>query len=198
MSLSEENPFCQGGGDLERALTYALSNNVIKTIEITTNGTIVPDLKILQLLKNPKVLVRISDYGTLVDKNKIIDIFKKYQIRYELLEVGKWIAPGGTERRFKDESVLRQEYQDCNSSYYCKTLYEDKIFACARAASLYALNYMNTPEYIQIDNGFKIDELKKFWMKDYSEACDYCDVASRHKQYVDPAIQVKEFNMARD
>lgn len=176
--------------NLERVLEYTLNNSKIKKIEITTNGTLIPNSTLVHMLKNPKITIRISNYGDLVDKSKLIYFLKENMIQYVVLELGEWVSPGGVFKRDKDFETIKKNYQACSSGYYCKTLYEDKIFSCARAASLYALGYMQEPEYIQVEENFKSDDLKKFLVRSFSIACNYCDIANDEKIYVEPAEQL--------
>lgn len=176
--------------NLEMVLEYVIGNKKIESVEITTNGTIMPRTSLLKLLQNPKVLIRISDYGTLVDKSNLIEFLNENKILYEILETGKWVSPGGIEKRNRDIETLMQEYARCSPGYICKTLYKDKIFACARAASLYALGYMKEPEAVHLNENFKPEYLKKFILREFSIACDYCDMAVEKKCYVEPAKQI--------
>ena len=176
--------------NFERVMDYAIGNEVIKSVEVTTNGTILPNEKQISLLKNKKVLVRISDYGVLVDKNKLIQCCENHGIKYMVLEMGDWIAPGGVECRNKSKEELRREYKRCSTGYFCKALYENKIFNCTRAASLYALKYMSEPEFIDVEV-CTAAEIKEFLLKDFSEACNYCDLACDKKKIVEPAEQLK-------
>lgn len=176
--------------NMEKTLQFLIESNRIGQIEITTNGKTMPDNTVIPLLKNKKVKVRISDYGSLVDKEKMIEVLEANSIRYQILELGSWISPGGVEKRFRNIIQLKEYYSACPSGYYCKTLYEDKIFACARAASLYALNYMKENEFVLVDEGMTTKELKDFIMKDYSEACDYCDINSENASLTKPAEQL--------
>lgn len=176
--------------NLKPALEYVIQNAVIDSVEITTNGTILPSEDIIPLLQNTKVLVRISDYGKLVNKEKILNFLDENHIRYVILDLGSWVSPGGIEKRNRDEETLCRYYRKCNSGYYCKTLYEDKLFSCARAASLFALDYMKEKEYVRIDNALKPDDLKEFILRRFSIACDYCDMTVDDKRYVQVAEQI--------
>lgn len=176
--------------NLDDVLRYIIQNKTIKSVEITTNGTIIPNEKQIPLLQNTKVLVRISDYGKLVDKGKIIAFFDEHKIRYIVLGTNKWISAGGVESRQKTETELKKQYNACVASYYCKTLYKGKIFSCARAAGLFDLGYMKEKEYVEAFGNFDEKEMKKFLLHDFSLACDYCDMATKHQTYVEPAIQL--------
>ena len=171
-------------------LEYLLSIESIKSIEVTTNGTIVPKNELtINILQNPKVYIRISNYGDLVNNNNFINFLIINNIRYEVLELDTWILPGNMNKRNKNKNTLRKEYARCTSGYLCKTLFEDKLFACARAASLYALGVLPV-EYISIDDKCTTEELKKFILRDFSVACDYCDVANNNPKEIEPAIQL--------
>lgn len=175
--------------NLDAVLEFILSRENIYQIEITTNGTILPKQGQISLLQNKKVKVRISDYGALVDKQKIIGCLEEYHIHYEILTPEKWIAAGGVDKRGRDMRELQKIYNNCHVGQDCKTLYEDKLFACARAASLYALGYMKEQEYIEIGEQTSTQEIKEFLLKTYSEACDYCD-RTEDLVYVEPAVQL--------
>lgn len=176
--------------NMRHVLEYVLENEKIECVEITTNGTILPRPEVVELLRNPRVIVRVSDYGTVVEQSSMIEFLGKNQIRYVVLDSGNWITPGGVEKRHKDALTLKKEYASCSSGYICKTLYKDRIFACARAASLYDLGFMKEPECIRVNENFKAEYLKKFLLREFSIACDYCDIASANKVYVEAAIQV--------
>ncbi len=48
---------------LPELLLYLLGESKVKFVEITSNGTILPSTNILNLLKNSKVCILLSDYG---------------------------------------------------------------------------------------------------------------------------------------
>lgn len=172
-------------------LEYLINKKSVIQIEITTNGTVIPKESTLHFLKNSKVKVRISDYGTLVDHNKLILYLKNNKVNYEVLELGNWISPGGVEKRGRSKEKLKEYYQKCSSGYFCKTLFDGKIFSCARAASLFTLGYMKEKEFVEIREDMGEEEIKEFWLNDYSEACNYCDIMIEDKKIVKPAEQLK-------
>lgn len=163
----------------------------VKQIEITTNGTILPKQELIPLLQAENVVIRISDYGEKICKDRMVEFLTEYNIKYDILHLKNWISPGGVEKRGKSKEELRENYLDCSSGYWCKTLYESKIFACARAASLWALGYMKEQEYLAVEDNVTQEKIKEFWNREYSTACDYCDIANKKKKYVEPAVQIK-------
>ena len=159
-------------------------------IEITTNGKTMPEAAIIPLLRNNRVMVRISDYGALVDKKKIVLFLEENAIQYKILKSMNWISAGDAKKRGRNKEQLEKYYENCSSGYYCKTLYGNKIFACARAASLYALKYMKEEEYICVNENLIPQEIEDFILKDYSESCDYCDLSIENIRYIKPAEQL--------
>ena len=178
-------------GNLKEVLSSVLTLKKVEAIELTTNATILPKDEIIPLLRNERVTVRISDYGTLVDKSRMIACLEEKQVKYEVLDLGKWIAPGGTEKRNRTSAEIKELYNRCVPGYLCKTLYEDKLFACARAASLYTLGYMKEEEYVDFSKDITADELKRFLLRGFSFACDYCDTVIAEPRFVEPAIQLE-------
>ncbi|MCM1231288.1 MAG: hypothetical protein NC489_14300 [Ruminococcus flavefaciens] len=175
---------------LSEVLDFLIEQKNVYRIEITTNGTRLPKQEQIVILRNKKVKVRISDYGKLVNKQTIITFLEKNSISYELLEIERWTAAGKINKRKRDIMELKDIYHNCFAGYYCKTLYEDKLFACPRGASLWALGYEEEQEYIEIEENLSIKILKDFFLKSYFAVCAYCDKASE-KVYVEPAIQLK-------
>lgn len=175
--------------NLQDILQYLINKKNVCQIEITTNGTIVPKDYLISLLKNSKVKVRISDYGRIVHTDNLINFLDENQINYQILKSGKWISPGGIHKRGRGVEKLKRYYANCSSAYYCKTLFDGKLFSCARSASLSALGYMEEKEYLEINADIIGETIKDFWLMDYSEACDYCDIVSEGKRWVEPAEQ---------
>lgn len=176
--------------NLPIVLDFLIRKENVYAIDITTNGTILPKKEWIPLLQNYKVTVKISDYGTLVDKQEIIDYMEAYDVSYEVLEVGRWTASGTTQKRGRTVLELQKIYGNCYAGYFCKTLYEDKLFACARASSLYALGCMEEQEFIEIKEAITVKEIKDFILQPYSAACDYCD-RTENVTYVEPAVQLE-------
>ncbi len=175
--------------NLKEALEFAVSEEKIRSVEITTNGTVLPDEDIHDLLRDPQIHLYISDYPVISKQEKLKEYLGNIDVPFTMLNREKWIVPGGIEKRNKDIERLRAEYMSCNAGYICKTLYEDKLFSCARSASLYALGKKDI-EYLRIDHTFSMDDYIDFVCRDISNACDYCDVAAKEKIYTDAAVQL--------
>ena len=171
-------------------LYFIVAKSNIKHIEITTNGTILPSANIVELMKNVKVEVRISDYGEYSKKDKLLELLSKNNINYEVLEMENWISPGGVNKRGRTISVLRKYFNSCGSAYLCMTLFQNRLYHCARAASLHSLGYMQENEFLKVDGRLSKNDILNFIKADYSIACDYCDMVSENCKIIKPAEQI--------
>lgn len=176
--------------NLPNALSLALRQPQIHQVEMTTNATVLPDESLVSMMQESKVLVRISDYGTLVKKDRMIDFCEKNHIRYEVLDLGKWLASGGTERRHFSEETLLRGYDRCWGSFLCTTLCGNKLYECARSASLHMLGKMEQEESLTISETTTKRDVRDFLLRPYSLACDYCDQTLSERKWVEPAIQL--------
>ncbi len=164
-------------------LQYAQKENKIKMVEITTNATIIPNEDLMQILKNEKTLVQISEYKN-VEKQKIGEIqkvFEKNSIKYKILEMDRWYSYGNADKRMRSKRELLYSYYYCNDNGLCRTLYKGKIFVCGRAAALYGIGKLtDNSSYLEIRENDEISgkDIKNFYInKKYAEACDFCDVS---------------------
>lgn len=181
---------------MDEVLGFLLGQEKVLAVEITTNATIIPREEILGQLKNPKVTVHVSDYGSVVDQGKFLDCMKENGICFKLLKLeGRWVSPGGTEARNRDGEELIRQYYRCSSGYLCKTLWEDKIYPCARAASLAELGIMQDCPRISGMGKEEPEELRErlysFYVVPSCGPCDHCDLSVENPVYVEPAVQME-------
>lgn len=180
--------------NLKEVLGFLLQQKKVLSIEITTNATIMPSSEVIGQMKNPKVYIHISNYGKVVNQDRFIDCMKENEIQFCLPEsYKKWTATGGIVKRGREAGELVRQYYKCTSGYLCKTLWEDRIYPCARAASLAVLGIM--PKCPSVDAGNQTglrERLYSFYVAASCEACDYCDVAIENPVYVDPAVQLEK------
>lgn len=179
-------------GNLNYVLDFLLEQKKVMVVEITTNATIMPSVETLNRLKNQKVYVHVSSYGHVVDQRRFISCMQENNIQYRLLEFqNQWVSTGGIEKRNRDADELMYQYYQCISGNLCKTLWEDRLYPCARAASLAALGIMTDCPYIDCLQKEGIRErLYSFYLVPSCGPCDYCDVAVADPVYVEPAVQL--------
>lgn len=176
-------------------LQYAQNNNKIKMVEITTNATIIPNEALMQILKNEKTLVQISEYKN-VAIQKIAELKKSFgenKVNYKILEMDKWYSYGNADKRMRSKRELAYSYYYCNDNALCRTLYDGKIFVCGRAAALYGIGKLtDNSSYMEIRKNDEISgiDIKNFYVgKKYAEACDFCDVSRDILKIVEVAEQ---------
>lgn len=142
----------------------------IKSLRITTNGTLIPSDDILRRIAESKVVVQISDYTLVQSKvNELIGKFKQFGVKYVYLKNQEWYDMGDCLRR--DTS----RYDDC-SVKRCTSLYDGKIYVCSRAAIMAKKGYVP-------DEGIDVNltkkelrrKIKELYCGKFSEACSYCD-----------------------
>lgn len=199
LACVQELTFCElvGGEpflykDLDEILDFVGQQKKIRQIVIVTNGTIMPSEQILEKLKKYNVLVRISDYGMFEKMAKLVIALEAHDINVRVLQDMKWNDPGGIEKRGRSENERKFQYNKCIFSLRCKYLTEDKLFTCARIASLYLLEkYNGGNDILAIDDLLTEEKLRNFYLHDTGDGCDYCDLCSIDSgEEISAAVQV--------
>lgn len=184
--------------DFERILTYALAQEKIQTVEVATNGTLIPSENIMQLLKNKKVIVKISEYPNIVDYNRIIDRLKENGIRHELVYAMKWSRTGSLTHRGRSMLEVHTQYLNCGNAKMCRTILNGKLYVCSKAASLMEIGAATDIEFIDLKTRENLRErIRDFLRLTYSEACNYCDLGTSAEELIEPAVQVEKYKNAR-
>ena len=81
-----------------------------------------------------------------------------------------------TEYLLFSNPFLNMSSLTCISSYFCKTLLGDKLFQCARSASLFELDICREPKmYLEINNKITSEDIFSYFFSDVNIACNYCD-----------------------
>ncbi len=172
---------------LAKVIKKALSNKKILFVSLTTNGTVIPDEKMMKLLSDKRIRVEISDYGLANQKiDDLAEAFDYHGVRYDRNPDLSWVSPGDVTKRGKSREQLAQEYQQCFSFKYCNTILKGRVYHCSRAAHLTDLGYMDHPlDSYDIhrvrSRSQKRDDFKHYWLAPYTMACDYCDHALKKK-----------------
>lgn len=182
-----------------KLILWYVGNNKIGKISVFTNGTLIPDEKILDTMKDPKVSVHISDYGINQDRIGLLkEKLDEKGIRYFIRSYDKWLSTGGFEDRGSTDEELSNRFKNCfeRSGY---TFLKGKVFRCPRGA--HAINLHALPDfsvdYVDFNDTDKShQELKRDFRKLHSrkflETCRYCSGADMHDSGIPAGIQVKE------
>lgn len=193
--------------DLDLLINAYSDNDKIKRITVYTNSTIVPPQKVIESLKNPKVVVHMSNYGE-VSRNvdKLDDVFTKNLVSHYIHNYEKWYDLGGIEKRNYDIKRLTTMYRTCMMAK-CYTFYRGKFYLCPRAAHGETLGIFKNPSTECVDftrdvNIVTAKEKVKTLIEDVEKivACDYCNGSSSSSEIVDAGIQmgVKDKNEVRE
>lgn len=178
--------------NLATVLIYVLNEEKIQRVEFTSNASVMPSPEILELLGNTKVYIKISQYPGLIDPTRFMKLLDEYGIRYELMESMRWSKNGELTTRNRSVVELQSQYLNCGQAKLCRTILNGKMYVCSKAASLVELGYVDDLE--RVDLADKDDLRRNIWdflRLPYSEACNYCDIASADEEMTEPAIQVE-------
>jgi organic radical activating enzyme len=184
-------PFSYKG--LDRILEHFLASPKIAQVEMITNGTLLPNKDLLDVLKHQKIHIKISDYGNLEKLFSLIDVLENSHINVEVLSNIKWIK-SDLINKDRSTNVLKKQYSKCSSAIYCKTIFNGCMYPCPRAAHLYDLGYAQAKsgnDRMPItDNRSEMRKmLKNFLTMEFTNACNYCDVGTDDPTIVMPAEQ---------
>lgn len=172
----------------------------VYSVEITTNGTVIPTDEVVEVLKNDKIYVSLSNYEAVNEEKKMNfkKCMKENAVKIQILDMGNWIDSGNVEKRNRNRNELRWQYYKCYSSMNCKTFWDGKLFACGRAPALYELcSLTDESSYFDFENISTEEErnlikknLKEFYLSDYAECCDYCDYAVYPMKIIKGGVQL--------
>lgn len=163
----------------------------IQEFRITTNGTIVPEDRLLELISacGRSFSFVISNYGTLSKKfSSLMERLEFYKIPYRVdtyagdnQYFGGWVYLGDYQYIGYSEEELCRNYFDCVARKdKFLVVYEGKVFQCAYPYRFYALKNIlpEKDEYIDLyDDSLTIMEKRKianvFFTKPM-KSCQYC------------------------
>lgn len=167
--------------DIDRIINYCANSKKIGSIIVVTNGTIIPSRKVIQSLKNKKIIVGISWYPINDDSNRkrLIKYLEIKGINYHVrrsnwLDFGDWrYSRNYSKKRLKDN------YKRCflNS---CLQYNKGILYHCTRQRLLLdqKIDIPDKYEYIDV-NGITRDmfktNYKHFSSLESLRACNYCN-----------------------
>lgn len=147
---------------------------------VYTNGTVLPDREQTEILRNPRVFTRVSDYGIASQKtDQLIQILREQECFYSVEKVTEWTDCGQIVSGEHSVAELTKQYRECCMSG-CLSLKDEKIFLCPFAGNLYALKAIPEEEsdYIDLSVPVERETLRKritdIPEKQFIRACGYC------------------------
>lgn len=167
--------------ELKSIVDALVSFDKVHFIDITTNGTIIPDEETIRTMKNKKIFVKISNYGKSTQPQKLASLLEQNNISYKLYkDYYKWVDFGNFQFRNKKKSALYYDYIQCSDGSYCKTILKNTIYGCHRAAymsdiGLYSCSDSDKVDLSESDKQKRTEEIKNLFNTKYMDVCNYCD-----------------------
>lgn len=175
--------------EIYKVLYYAINSSKIGMIQITTNGLVTLNARVINLLQSPRVVVRISDYGLNNKVNATLHCLKENGVKVMVEKNLVWIPVGRVLNQEKSTTQLKDEYALCYEGLNCKNLFGDKLFPCTFSSRCYDLNLGPDIEYLQISNSLSWVELYNFWTNTYTKACNYCNFMNPNAPHIKSGVQ---------
>lgn len=170
--------------DLSKIVEYLINDSRCGRVTIISNGTLLPDDRTIELLKNKKCIFRISNYGHYSRQmNNLLEVFKLNKIAYEITNYQYWDAVPKISETKETEKELNEKFATCTAnSLYVKA---NMACYCTFLSGLYNVTEENDmfPGYknniVLLDEGEKSKEnLKKYILNLHKrcaiDACRYC------------------------
>ncbi len=182
--------------ELYKLLYWGSEQNAIGTLTIISNGSVMPDERVLTAIKETNTRIRLSNYGKYSVKiNELVKILKKREISYYINDE-LWTDMGEIVCHSYSKGELKEIFTDCPFAYDYLLL-KGRIFRCAHVAHLNNLgvidSYMHdSVELTEVEDETVEDkrkELQEYMHVDYLEGCIYCNGVKNSIQGIEPAIQ---------
>jgi len=192
---------CIGGGepllhpDLDKIIRFCADSGKIGNIVVSTNGTIIPDEKILAAMQDAKVRVNLSEYPASLQPNleRIKAVLDEYGIYHFVIPAANnfWIDSDSF-GPLKEGSPA-QRFSDC----FCRLYYvylAGRLHPCCQSAFLTFDGRIQACEgdYINVRNvspaTFR-EQIKALRTKESIAACAYCMGSNYKSPIVPPAVQ---------
>lgn len=177
--------------DLDKMIKYAVSKRKIRHLFVATNCTILPNEKILKVMKNKKAAFQLSDYRDVKFNNGMTVKYKEIK---ELLTKNniKFSHPQEENNRMtfqsmpelypdkQDEKKVKKMF-DCCWGQYCNMLCDGKLTQCT--LSVYITKNLELTDEVKKEivnirekksSRQLANEIINFYAKPYSAFCQYC------------------------
>ena len=173
--------------EMHKVINYLSDYEKVKKIAIYTNARFLPKGENFECLKNPKVVLDISDY-VLIDKSKrkadeLIEQLEKNKINYTVARMDTWTDSGRIlPFQKRSEQELKRVFNYCCNSDILSLLH-GKLYRCpfsANGTNLKAIPFEKSDVVDLSDENIPLDKLKLMiknlaFEKDYLMACNFCN-----------------------
>lgn len=156
-------------------------------IKVFTNGTVVPNQELCEILKNPRIVLVWSNYqdtieGRLLENvKKTREVLENNGIPYIFSMSKTWLDFSSFDYVEKSKEDLEKDFEDCFLAN-CHRLYDGVLYRCPHqyaAVRLYGME-ATEPDCVEVSKYESLEELSErlyeFKERAYVEACKYCVV----------------------
>ncbi len=187
--------------EMHKTINFLSSYEKVKKIAIYTNARFLPKGDNFECLKNPKVILDISDY-VLLDKSKrkadeLIEKLEKNNVKYTVARMDTWTDSGRVlpfQKRTKEE--LKRVFNYCCNSDILSLLH-GKLYRCPFSANGTNLTLIPEEESDVVDlydESIPLEFLKTkiknlAFDKEYLMACNYCNGRDYTTKEIKAAVQ---------
>lgn len=167
---------------LDKLLRYVIEEPRISRMLILTNGIVMPTPEIMELLKNKKIYIQMSDYNVPVQKEHF-RLYRDAGVNIVFFEGQTWYSWGAKKIYSREHSVerLKEIYAGCRQGKSCpRQVVNGRLYNCGRA-----LRYEQLGDCRSLRDSFDLrqipdskvmkEKLLDNYLIDYLEGCDYCD-----------------------
>lgn len=171
--------------NLDTYIEYVMKNyaHQIWKFSFLTNGTILPDRKLIEILKKYDIEVVVSNYSTVDNWNekfqKLKALMNEYEIPVSTIDYENWIDMGWTENEYK--SNIEDLFDMCGMQ--CRVVHNGRLNYC-----IHGLTANDALFHFDISNDeldlLSEDERKKYQLVEYHlgfnengdlKMCHYCN-----------------------
>ena len=184
--------------NLAPIIQKAVDSKCCKTVEVVSNGTIIPSQEILDVMKNPKVKLQISDYGNFSrkrDELKAICDEQGIECVVRGSDEKNWFDAGDLHFRGRSKSEIRSQFRHCGE--ICRNYLDGRLYYCQRAAFGTKLSIPDKEsDYVDFTKDLDKKGLRKqihrLNQRKWLIACNYCNVGTKEYIPIPVAEQINE------
>ena len=171
--------------ELGRLVKFIASSSKVRSVQIATNGSVIPSDSLLDIIKNCNVIVRVSNYEATPEKRaKLLEVLAEKGIDHPLYRfVGSqnlWYDQGGKDFLPENsEQVVKKRFDWCLFRG-CFSLERGQFAKCGRATNApYIQGFASKKgDYLVLadypGNKLRNAIIDYYYGLNYMEACRYC------------------------
>jgi len=190
--------------ELDKILSLMVSYEHLQNIVIYTNAQHIPTGNTLEVLKNPKIKLDITNYRKVnrsAKHDSLINVLQENNINYVTHVANLWTDSGRVKFRNLDEANLKDMFMNCCVNDVLSLL-NGKIYRCPFSANAHNLKAIPDDERDivnisdpKINDDIIKDQLLSLYTrkdrKDYISACNYCGGRDHNTPVIKAATQTK-------